>query len=238
MYFLKNSTKIEKITYLWLIISLLFWNIYIFFIDFVAIFLYLDLFLIPFGIILILFHEKIKIIINSIKFKPFTKFMFLGYLMILIEEVIAALVNNINEGFLFELWLIRILQFWAFNILAFTGFFLAWYYLYTKYDFSIKHTFYLGGIFGIYSEKIYLQIFSNPIGFIFYVIPVIFIYGLILYPSILSIKITENKKIVKWYNYIQIYILILLCSLIPLLIISLIRTNYPFIFPPTTMIPS
>jgi len=59
----------------------------------------------------------------------FLKFMLLGYMMVLLEEVFAALVNHLAEGFSWPLFLQRIGQFWAFNLLGFTGYFVGWYLL-------------------------------------------------------------------------------------------------------------
>lgn len=236
MKIFENRNSFEKFVIFWLIISIIFWNINIEFMKIKPAFLYLDIFLVFFGLIVLIFKTQIKSKIDKIQLKPFYKFMLIGYSMVLFEEIIAALVNTIPEGFSFGLWMIRILQFWAFNILAFTGFLLGWYFLFKRYNFSRKYAFFLAGCYGLYSEKVYLMVTTDPFTFIFYSIPVVYIYGLIIYPSLLSLEENNERKKVHWYTHILVYVVIILCSLIPGLILTTLRANFPYLFPPYSMI--
>ena len=48
----------------------------------------------------------------------------------------------------------RFEEFWALNLLAFTGFYLGWYFLLRRYVYTNREVLYLSGLWGIYAERI------------------------------------------------------------------------------------
>lgn len=228
---------LEKCIFICLIVSLVFWAFFMLLVDFIEQFLYFYIWLIGVGVPVWHYRKQLREQLQKWSAYPMIKFIFLGYIMVLLEEIFAALLNNISEGFSLNLWFIRILQFWAFNILAFSGFIFGWYYLTKKYFYTTTEAFFVSGIWGIYSEGIYTQIFINPLAFIFTAVPMIYAYGLILYPSLLSIKRHESKKPNLIIKYILTYVIIFLFSLIPLVLLLRLRSTFPFLFPPPKFIP-
>ena len=67
--------------------------------------------------------------------------------MVLFEEIYAAFANHLNEGFSLPVFGVRVLQFWAFNIIAFSGLILAFYILFSRIRYSFKEMFFLSGFF-------------------------------------------------------------------------------------------
>jgi hypothetical protein len=171
-------------------------------------------------------------------FPGFLKFMVLGYLMVLIEEVFAALVNHLSEGFFWPLFLLRIGQFWALNLFAFTGFFVGWYLLARFIGYSRVEMFFLGGCFGLYSERV---VFLLPQGqllqFILFAPLIIFTYGLILTPAVLSLGESGKPRLIWLLRYPLAFLAPFLCSIPPLVLLNLLRGNFPDWFPPRKFIP-
>lgn len=162
----------------------------------------------------------------------FPRFLLLGYGMVLIEEVFAALFNHLTEGFAFPLYLQRIAQFWALNIFAFTGLIVGWYILLRFTRFTPTEVFLLAGLFGLYAEKT-LTFISNPVLF-FILAPLnITVYGLIMTPATLSMgQSLPDRSLPRLLRYPLALVIPFLCSLIPVFILTVLREQYPALFPP------
>src|SRR5690242_13259980 len=118
-----------RVSVAWLIVALIFWAWYLAAVAFVPQFLYPYLWLGLVGLLVWFWRRPLAVRLRAWRFPGFLKFMVLGYAMVLIEEVFAALVNNLSEGFVWPLFVQRIGQFWALNLYTFTGFFVGWYLL-------------------------------------------------------------------------------------------------------------
>jgi hypothetical protein len=165
---------------------------------------------------------------------PLLKFMALGYGAVLFEEIIAAFANHVTkESFDVAVLLTRIPQFWALNILAFTGFILGWYWLSRRYRYSPRELFYLAGLWGIYAEHIYI---GGPIMFAALLAPSILTYGLIITPALWSVTEGGKRELFAPFKYVLTYAVILLFSLIPIFILSNLRCAYPDTFPPASLV--
>jgi hypothetical protein len=158
--------------------------------------------------------------------------------MVLIEEIFAALVNHLTEGFSWPLFLQRIGQFWALNLFTFTGFFVGWYLLARFVGYSRVEMFFLGGCFGLFSERI---IFLLPQGqflqFVLFTPLMIFTYGLILTPATLSLGDLRRPRLNWLLRYPLAFLVPFLCSLPPLGALLALRENFPDWFPPRKFIP-
>ncbi|MFH1256622.1 MAG: hypothetical protein V1494_05005 [Candidatus Diapherotrites archaeon] len=231
--------KFNALMLAWLAVSLLFWAFYLS-IEFSFILIYPHLLLFFVGVPIWIYRQKIRAFLGAWKLGGFKKFLLLGYGMVLLEEVLVALVHSLNEGFTLALFLQRIGQFWAFNLLAFTGLILAWHLLTSRIKFSFNEAFYLVGIFGLFSERVIFLIFSNPAAFAFAAAPMIFVYGLILTPALFSAEktgIEGKKEIHPLLKYALSLVLPFLLAIIPILILSALRENFPLAFPPPEFIP-
>ncbi len=138
------SAKLKYFIIIWTIISMVFWWFYSIFIEYVALWLYMPLF---FGLIAIPVYLKRDFIEKKVKnwnLKPLSKFMLLGYFMVLLEEVIAWIVNHLLEvnKFLEEfslfMMITRILQYQFFNLFAFTGLIFGMYVSIKIFNYSRK----------------------------------------------------------------------------------------------------
>ena len=166
------------------------------------------------------------------KVPPLPKFLLLGYGMVLIEEVLAALFNHLTEGFAWGLYLERIGQFWALNVLAFTGFIVGWYLLQRWLRFTFAEVFFVAGLWGLYAEHTYLFVLVNPIAF-FVIAPLnILTYGLIISPATLSLGKSDGRTLQPILKYPLAVVTLFACSIIPIIVLQILRAHFPQIFPP------
>jgi len=158
---------------------------------------------------------------------------------VLAEEILAALVNHLTEGFSLGLYIERIGQFWALNIFTFTGLIVGWYILQRWIGYSRTAMFYLVGCFGLYSEHTITVLQTNPLAFFFFAPLIIFTYGLILTPAMLSMPANDRPRgcLSALLRYPLAFVLPLLCSLPPLGVLTVLRDHFPDVFPPRKFIP-
>src|SRR5690242_10125930 len=116
------SLLVRRVALVWLVVAVLLWNLialaqrsYPYFL------LYYYLMFGLVGLPLWFNRSRVERALQRWRLSPLLKFLLLGYGMILLEETFAGLVNNLSEGFAVPLVFVRIGQFWAFNVLAFTG---------------------------------------------------------------------------------------------------------------------
>lgn len=231
------ETDVEKVIVASLGVSLLFWLYYLLAISWNPKILYFFLWFVLGGVPTYYFRENIKQWVNSSKINIVLRFFFAGYIMVLLEEILAALVNNLYEGFTPSVFTERILQFWAFNIFAFSGLFVAWFFLRRHFLYNNKEVFYITGIFGIYVELL-----SKGIGDVFSLallaIPMIFVYGLIVTPMMLVAMPGEKRITNRVARYILPLMFIFICSIPFIFTLSKLRCAHPDAFPPREFIQS
>jgi hypothetical protein len=227
-----------RVAVVWLIAALIFWAWYLAAIQFIPQLLYPYLWLGLVGLPVWFWRRPLARLVQTWRFPGFLKFMVLGYLMVLIEEIFAALVNHLTEGFSWPLFLERIGQFWALNLFTFTGFFVGWYVLARYIGYSRVEMFFLGGCFGLYSERV---IFLLPSGqflqFVLFAPLMIFTYGLILTPAALSLGDPRRPRLIRLLRYTLAFLVPFLCSLPPLGALLAVREKFPAWFPPRKFIP-
>ena len=221
----------------WLVICIVFWTWYLAFHEFTYQTLYFYVWLIGFGLPVWFYRRKLRSILQKWQISGRTKFLLLGYGMVLLEEIFAALFNHLSEGFSILLYVQRIGQFWALNILAFTGFVVGWWVLISWLKYSDSEVFYLAGIFGLYSERIYLHLFSNIMAVLLFAPLVIFTYGLIITPALLSVKHPGKRQMHPVLKYPLSLVMIFIFSIMPVLLLVVLRTHYPWAFPPAEFVP-
>src|SRR5262249_52107706 len=151
-----------------------------------------------------------------------------------LEETFAALVNNLAEGFSPGLYLLRVGQFWASNVLAFTGLIVAWYLLPRLTRFGRREMFFLAGLFGLYAEHaINLLPQGNALAFALTAPLIIFVYGLILAPAQLSAPdgALPARRLPWPLRYPLALLLPLLLSIPPIIALTVLRARFPGLFP-------
>ena len=223
-----------RATVVWLAGALLFWAWYLATQPFQAQLLYSYLWLGLVGVPVWLGRKRLERALARWQLPGFPKFLLLGYAMVLAEEILAALVNNLSEGFSPALYLARIGQFWALNLLAFTGLIVGWYVLLRWIGYSRTEMFYLAGCFGLYSEHTIAVLPTSPLAFVLFAPLITFVYGLILTPAMLSVPANQRRRgwLSALWRYPLAFALPLLCSLPPLLLLTVLRDHYPNVFPP------
>ena len=226
-----------RVSVAWLIVALIFWAWYLAAVAFVPQFLYSFFWLGLVGLPIWRWRRPLGRLVQAWRFPGFLKFMALGYLMVLIEEIFAALVNHLSEGFSWPLFLQRIGQFWALNLFAFTGFFVGWYLLARFIGFSRVEMFYLGGCFGLYSERVIFLLPGQLLVFILFAPLMIFTYGLILTPAMLSIGEPRKSRLIWPLRYPLAFLIPFLCSLPPVILLQTLRASFPDWFPPRKFVP-
>ena len=95
-------------------------------------------------------------------FGSFLTFLLLGISMILLEETIAGITVNILSSENLTSLLSTVPPYYANNLLLLPGFIIAWYILLRRYSYTQKEFLILVGLFGIFSEKIYIHILILP----------------------------------------------------------------------------
>ena len=226
-----------RVAVVWLVVALIFWAWYLVAIVFTPQFLYPYLWLGLVGLPIWLWRRPLEQRLQAWRFPGFLNFMALGYLMVLIEEIFAALVNHLSEGFFWPLFLQRIGQFWALNLFAFTGFFVGWYLLARFIGYSRVEMFFLGGCFGLFSERVIFVLPAQPLQFVLFAPLIIFTYGLILTPATLSLGEPRKPRLIWLLRYPLAFLVPFLCSIPPLGALLVLRDNFPDAFPPRKFVP-
>lgn len=183
------------------------------------------------------FRNPIKTTLTNWQIPPILKYVLIVYAIVLIEEVLAATLNHLSEGYAVSLHLKRIAQFWALNILAFSG--MAWggYLIFARYQFTRIHMFCLMGLYGQISEQLLVRLF-NPAEAVaaFVLIPLTFwTYGIIFMPAILAIE-DKPRKPLKLFHFPLAIGVIFLASIPFIMTLDITRSAYPDLFPPRHMI--
>lgn len=232
-----NNKNLNHGMLVWLLVCFVFWAWYLVFREFAYQTFYFYVWLIVFGLPVWFCRRRIRDLLLKWKMKGLTKFLLLGYGMVLLEEIFAALFNHLSEGFSLLLYLQRIGQFWALNILAFTGFVVGWWVLTSRLKYSDSEVFYLAGVFGLYSERVYAHLISNILAVLLFAPLVIFTYGLIITPALLSVEQPGTKHMHPALKYPLSLAVVFIISIPPVLLLSILRTHYPWAFPPPEFVP-
>ncbi len=221
----------------WLVLSMVYFAIYLALVQFQWQFLYYYVWLIVFGLPLFFFREKVTTLLKGWKINQHVKFFLLGYGMVLLEEIFAALFNNLGEGFNTWLYLQRIGQFWLFNIFAFTGLIFAAWFLFNRIQYSFGEMFCLAGLTGLYAERVIFLLPAQPQVFVVFAPIMLFTYGLILSPALMSVE-TQPRRTFPFLLRIALMLLAwYLFSQPPVALLMVLRNAYPFLFPPCQFIP-
>ncbi len=180
-------------------------------------------------------RDKIETCLLRWRVGAFKKFMGIGISLIFLEEVFATLAMHgmryLTDGSLITFGR-DVLQFWALNLLALPGMFIAWFILLTHYSYSKKEVFVLAGLFGIFSEKVYAHVVAFPLVGWLLIVPTIFTYGLLVSVPALSVEKKGTKKPVSVVRYALALVLPVLCSVPFIAILSYLYAHNPDLFPP------
>ncbi len=180
-------------------------------------------------------HVALEQRFQSWNIGPFKKFMMLGIGVILTEEVFAStsmhLMRYVTTGN-FSTYFHDVSQFWALNLLALPGMIIAWYFLLRRYAYTKKEIFILAGLFGLFSEKIYLHVVAYPLFGWLLIVPTVFTYGVIISIPALSLNHTQGKQSHPIIRYTLGLIVPFIFSIPFIGILAYLFAQYPDAFPP------
>jgi len=228
---------VNKLMMGWLVLGFIFWIFYLAAVEFKYQFIYYLFIILFVGIPIWIYRERIKYSLRNWKRGNLAKFLILGYGFVLFEEIFAALFNHLSEGFNPVLYLGRIGQFWALNIIIFTGFYLGWYFLLKKFQYSYTEIFFTAGTWGLIAERVIYNLFSNPLYVLFLAPVMIFVYGIMITFPMLSIPLEGRRRLNPFLKFLLSLLVIFIFSVVPLLLLQLLRTNFPWAFPPVSFVP-
>jgi hypothetical protein len=157
--------------------------------------------------------------------------------MVLFEETFSAFFNHLSEGFNFLIFIQRIGQFWAFNILAFTGLILATWLLYSRVQFTQWEMFCLIGFTGLFSERIIYLLPKESLGFLTFAPTIFIFYGFILSPALMSMKLPQRRVLHPVLKYALMLLAWTLLSQPPGWLLASLRIAFPVLFPSCNFIP-
>ena len=163
-------------------------------------------------------------------FGSFFTFLLLGISMILLEETIAGITVNLLSSENLTSLLSKVPPYYANNLLLLPGFIIAWYILLRRYSYTQKEFLILVGLFGIFSEKIYIHILTLPIiGIPLAPVTMLTYIGIIL-PSYLSLDKEWEKRLHPILRY-SIGLLFPILVSIPFLALHGFLSNLGYIDP-------
>jgi|CXWL01.1.fsa_nt_gi hypothetical protein len=183
------------------------------------------------------FRHQITTTLQNWRAPDWLKFFLLAYGMVLFEETFSALFNHLSEGFNFWIFIQRIGQFWAFNVLAFTGLILATWLLYSRVQFTQWEMFCLIGFTGLFSERIIYLLPNELIGFLTFAPTIFIFYGFILSPALMSMKLPPRRVLHPVLKYALMLLAWTLLSQPPGWLLASLRIAFPVLFPSCDFIP-
>ena len=175
-------------------------------------------------------QDELSVLLRKSPFGEFATFVGLGLLMIVIEETFAGIAVNMFGVPTFTALLASIPQFYANNLLLLPGFIIAWYILLKRYSYSRKEVLFLVGLFGLFAEKIYLHVLTLPILGIPLILPTMFTYMGIIFPSLLSLQKGGGIKLPIFPRYVIGFLFPILVSL-PFLLVHALLTKAGLVDP-------
>ena len=200
---------------------------------------YYFIWLLGFGGLFLWQKERLTAALRAWRAPRGVKFILLGYGMVLLEETLAALCNHLSEGFSLPLYFVRVGQFWAFNLLAFSGLIWGWYILATRWRYTYPEAVFWVGLYGFIAEHGLGYLVSNPI-LAAALFPLnFFTYGLILSPALLSLEAAQRARgdlHPLWRGVLGLGLPLLLA--VPFVAsLGMLRTAHPHWFPPQAFLP-
>lgn len=176
------------------------------------------------------YRNEIEVKLNRWSLSPVYKFLILGFGMTLTEEALAAFSIHLSSSLTLASYLHFVSQFWATNMLALVGFVIGWWLLLSRFEYSRREVFIISGIFGLYAEHILRFLSAFPTAGVLLILPTIFTYGVIITPSLLSVRFSDKRKLPVVVRYILAPLALFLMSIPFVVILSFLMKSYPAYF--------
>ena len=175
-------------------------------------------------------RERLSLWLQARPLPEFPLFVGVGLVMILVEESIAGVaVHLLSVDSVWQLFAVVPLYYFN-NLLLLPGFIVGWYVLLKFCAYSRTEVFVLVGLFGLFSEKIYIHVLTIPILGIPLILPTMFTYMAIIMPSILSLRSQSTRPLNRPFRYLLGFVFPIIVS-IPFIFIHTLLTNAGLIDP-------
>jgi len=175
-------------------------------------------------------RERLSLWLQARPLPEFPLFVGLGLVMILVEETIAGVaVHLLSVDSVGQLFAVVPLYYFN-NLLLLPGFIVGWYVLLKFCAYSRTEVFVLVGLFGLFSEKIYIHVLTIPILGIPLILPTMFTYMAIIMPSILSLRSQSTRPLNRPLRYLLGFVFPIIVSM-PFIFIHTLLTNAGLIDP-------
>ena len=175
-------------------------------------------------------RERLGLWLKSRPLPEFPLFVGLGLMMILVEETIAGIaVHLLNVESIGQLFAV-VPPYYFNNLLLLPGFIVGWYILLKLYAYSRTEVFALVGLFGLFSEKIYVHVLAIPILGVALLLPTMFTYMAIIMPSILSLRSQGTRQLNRLLRYLLGFFFPIIVSM-PFIFVHTLLTNAGLIDP-------
>ncbi len=225
--------------FVWLMLAFVALGGYLLAVEWVWQAVYYLIWLLGFGGLFLWQQERLIAALRAWHIPAGARFVLLGYSMVLLEEIFAALCNHISEGFALPVYFVRVGQFWAFNLLAFSGLIWGWYFLMARWHYAYPEAVFWVGLYGFIAEHGLSYLASNPI-LAAVLFPLnFFTYGLILSPALLSLDVGQrlHRDLHPLWRGVLGLGLPLLLAMPFVALLGILRTVHPLWFPPRNFIP-
>ncbi len=213
--------------------------------------LYFSLFTIGGGLLLQRNRLWILNFFKRLGFSETTQFLLPAYALIMIEESMVGSMGAIRERLttdiptpLLPLMFERSIQFISLNFILFSGLVFGIFFATRLFHYSVREIFLLAGTYSLISEKTISNLINPEVFSNFWTLSVIllysigsfFTYGVIFYPSALSVqsnkeKYRKNAHFI-WRYLFAILLIAVLTSAIIQPLSTYVRIHFDFVIPP------
>ena len=88
----------------------------------------------------------------------------------------------------------------------------------------------MAGLFGLFAEEIYISLFLLPTVYIFYILPTMFAYALIIAPSIISFRDFKFIPMPSFFRYSLGFLLPVIISVVLAFLVAIGKVLIVFYF--------
>jgi len=163
----------------------------------------------------------------------FWRIILLGYAAVIAEETLVGVLHGLQEDASVPGVVLRIGQFIAFNLFAFTGLIFGMALLHRFTRLGRWDLFLLCGLWGIYAEGLIFKLANSPIVAGGLLIPTMAVYALIMLPGQLAAPQPHTmQQHPLWVRALLALPLFWILSIAPIIALSALRVSFPDAFPP------
>lgn len=155
----------------------------------------------------------------------------LGYAAVVFEETLVGTFFALNEGITAQVWMERVWQFIAFNLLAFSGAIWGMAVMLRRWPALRAWHLPIAGAWGLFAERSYLIFLENPIAGALIAAPNIAVYSIILAPLTLSLPAAEGDARPVWWRAVVIWAVMFALSVPFVAALLGLRGGFPAVFP-------